>query len=34
MSEEFPWCSFEDSTELTLLERSTIVPIVKKFSVF
>jgi len=34
MSEEFPWCSFVDSTELMLLEKSTIVPVVKKFSVF
>jgi hypothetical protein len=34
MSEEFPWCSYVDSTELKLLEKSTTVPIVKKFPVF
>ena len=34
MSEEFPWFSFVDSTELKLLEKSTNVLVVKKFSVF
>jgi len=34
MSEEFPWCSFVDYAVLTLLEESTNIPVVKKFSVF